>query len=290
MKMPPFTYHRPETVAETLALLAELGADAKILAGGQSLLPLMALRLSQPEHLVDIGRLTELDQIRSHEGGVAIGALIRHSQVEDSDLVANQAPLVAAAMNHIGHRAIRNRGTLVGSLAHADPAAEMPAVALAVGAEFVAATQGGERCIPASAFFDGYLTSALADDELLTEVRFPAWPVTTGGSLEEVSRRHGDYALVGVAATLDVLDGAIASAALAYFGASATPVRVTAAEASLVGTAPTIEAFAGAAEIVKAELDPPDDNHASAAYRSHVAGVLTKRALANAATKIGVEA
>ncbi len=293
MKMPAFAYHRPDTLDEALALLAEHGPDAKVLAGGQSLLPLMALRLSQPEHVVDIGRLSELSGIREHDGGVAIGALVRHAEAEESELVATAAPLVAEAMPYIGHRPIRSRGTVCGSLAHADPAAELPAVALALGATFVAKSADGERITPADEFFVSYLTSALADDELLTEVRFPAWPATAGGSVQELSRRHGDYALVGVAVAIDTAGdppGAISGAALAFFGAGPTPVRVTEAEAALVGAEPGADVFARAASLVSEHLDPPADNHASAAYRRHIAGVLTARGLDAATARIGVPA
>ncbi len=295
MKMPAFAYHRPETLDEALALLAEHGPDAKVLAGGQSLLPLMALRLSQPGHLVDIGRLDELSGIRDHDGGVAIGALVRHVEAEESELVATAAPLVAEAMPHIGHRPIRSRGTVCGSLAHADPAAELPAVALALDATFVARSAAGERAIAAAEFFVSYLTSALADDELLTDVRFPAWPATAGGSVQELSRRHGDYALVGLAVALDVAGeggepGTISRAALAFFGAGPTPVRIAEAEAALVGARPGDGPFDEAARLVSRHLDPPADNHASAAYRRHVAGVLARRGLDAAAATIRVPA
>ncbi len=292
MKMPAFAYHRPETLAEALALLAEHGPDAKVLAGGQSLLPLMALRLSQPDHIVDIGRLDELSGLREHDGGVAIGALVRHVEVEESDLVAESAPVLAEAMPYIGHRPIRSRGTVCGSLAHADPAAELPAVALALDATFVAKSAAGERIIPAADFFVSYLTSALADDELLTEVRFPAWAATAGGSVQELSRRHGDYALVGLVVAIDTggEGGTISRAALAFLGAGPTPVRVAEAEAALLGARPGTGPFEEAARLVSEHLDPPADNHASAAYRRHVAGVLTRRGLDDAAAKIGVPA
>ncbi len=290
MKMPVFAYHRPESVSEAVQLLDQLGPEAKVLAGGQSMLPLMALRLSRPEHLVDIGRIAELDQIRPHDGGVAIGALVRHGEAELSDLVARSAPMVAAALPHVGHKAIRNRGTVCGSLAHSDPAAEMPAVTLALDAEFVAQSVNGQRIIAATDFFHGYLTTALAANELLTEVRFPAWPDGAGASVVELSRRHGDYALVGLAAMLRIDDGVIAAAALSFFSVSSVPVRVGEAEASLIGQSPTPEAFEEASRVVSAQLDPPDDNHASAAYRSHTAGVLTQRALTEAAHNTKVRA
>jgi carbon-monoxide dehydrogenase medium subunit len=284
VKMPAFCYHRPATVEEAVGLLAEYGSDAKVLAGGQSLVPLLALRLSHPEHLVDIGRIDGLAAVDDGPAGFTVGAAVRHADVELSPVTGRAAPLVAAAMPHIGHRAIRNRGTVCGSLAHADPAAELPAVALAADAEMVVRSAAGERTIPAADFFLGYLTSALDETELLTAVRFPSWPRSTGGSVAEVSRRHGDYALVGLAAVVGVGDGGrVERAALSFFGAGATPVRVTEAEQVLVGEHPDPAAFAEAADVVTKSIEPPGDNHATAAYRAHVAGVLTRRCLAEAA-------
>ncbi|WP_419928920.1 FAD binding domain-containing protein [Candidatus Poriferisocius sp.] len=291
MKNPPFHYHRPNSVDEALALLAEHGDDAKVLAGGQSLLPTLALRLGPPEHLIDIGRLSELDSILvDGAAGVVIGALVRHAVAEDSADIADHAPMVHQAMPHVGHRAIRNRGTVVGSIAHADPAAEMPAVVLATGAEMTARSSTGERSIGADEFFEGYLSTSLRSDELLTEVRFPALAPGTGGTVVEVSRRHGDYAMVGLACRVQVDDGTFSDAALAFFGVDSTPVRVGAAEAVLIGQAPTDEAFVAAAEAVRATLSPGADIHASSNYRRHVAGVLTERALSSATEQIGVPA
>src|SRR5207302_4944718 len=288
--MPAFCYHRPATVEEAVGLLADHGPDAKVLAGGQSLVPLLALRLSHPAHLVDIGRVAGLDTVDDGPGGFTVGAGVRHSQVELSPVTARVAPLVAAAMPHIGHRAIRNRGTVCGSLAHADPAAELPAVALAVDAELIVRSSAGERTIPAADFFLGYLTSALDDTELLTAVRFPPWPPSTGWSVAEISRRHGDYALVGLAAVVGLGEGGrVQRAALSFLGAGATPVRVTEAERVLVGEHPDKAAFAEAAEVVTKTIEPPGDNHATAAYRAHVAGVLTRRCLAEAAGRAGTE-
>jgi len=289
--MPAFCYHRPATVEEAVGLLAERGPDAKVLAGGQSLVPLLALRLSHPAHLVDIGRVAGLDTVDDGPGGFTVGAGVRHSQVELSPVTARVAPLVAAAMPHIGHRAIRNRGTVCGSLAHADPAAELPAVALAVDAELIVRSSAGERTIPAADFFLGYLTSALDDTELLTAVRFPPWPPSTGWSVAEISRRHGDYALVGLAAVVGLGEGGrVQRAALSFLGAGATPVRVTEAERVLVGEHPDPAAFAEAADVVTKTIEPPGDNHATAAYRAHVAGVLTRRCLAEAAERAGAAA
>src|SRR6266550_689978 len=277
MKLPRFTYHRPESLEEVLALLAEHD-DVKVLAGGQSLIPLMALRLGAPDHLVDIARLPELADVRNDDGALAVGAGVTHAQAERSEQVEAAAPLLARALPQIGHQAIRSRGTVCGSLAHADPAAELPAVAVASGASVVVRSVRGERVIPAAEFFQGYLSTALEPDELIVEVRFPAFPETAGAAVVELSRRHGDFALVGVAATVDVADGTIAACSLVFFGAGAVPRRVEEAEAALVGAPPVAGRVDEAAAIVSAQLDPPDDIHGSRAYRKHVAGVLTRRA------------
>src|SRR6478736_489442 len=205
MKLPRFTYHRPESLEEALALLAEHD-DVKVLAGGQSLIPLMALRLGAPEHLVDIARLPELADIRDDDGALAVGAGVTHAQAERSEQVEAAAPLLARALPQIGHQAIRNRGTVCGSLAHADPAAELPAVALALDATLAVTSPRGERTLTPAEFFQGYLSTALEPDELLTEVRLPAWPATATCAVLELSRRHGDFALVGIAAMVTLAD------------------------------------------------------------------------------------
>ncbi len=291
MKNPPFVYHRARSLNEAIELLATYGEDGKILAGGQSLLPTMALRLGPPEHVIDISQVPDLDAIGLEaDGGVTIGALVRHAQAERSEDIARLAPLIADAMPHVGHRAIRTRGTVAGSIAHADPAAEMPAVCLATRATMVAVSSAGERSIDAADFFDGYLTSTLRADELLTQVRFPAWSPQSGGAVVEVSRRHGDYALVGLACRIDVDAGTITDAALAFFGVAATPLRVADAEAALVGKPASAEVFASAASIVSETLAPTADIHGSTNYRRHLAGVLTSRGLQSAASRIGVPA
>lgn len=288
MKMPNFTYHRPESLDEALGLLAEHGSDAKILAGGQSLIPVMALRLSQPGHLIDIGAIPGLDGIAEHEGGLRIGALVRHEAVERSPLVREKAPLLAEAMPHIGHPAIRSRGTVCGSLSHADPAAELPAVMLALGAEMVVRSSAGERVLPARDFFVTYLTSALEPTEMLVEVRVPAWTRGAGWSVREVSRRHGDFALVGLASVVETSpSGTVAGAALSFFGVDGTPRRAASAEEALVGSKADASAFEEAARLVASELDPADDIHATGAYRRHVAAELTRRGLAEAVSRAG---
>lgn len=285
MKPPPFTYHRPDSLAAALDLLAEHGDEAKVLAGGQSLVPLMALRMGQPAHVVDIGDIAGLDSIAAGgddgaAGSVTIGAMVRHEQAKQSSVIAEHAPLIAETMPHVAHRAIRSQGTVVGSIAHADPAAEMPAVVLATGATMIAASAAdGEREIAAADFFQGYLDTALRSDEILTAVRFPAWPTNAIGSTVEVARRHGDYALVGLVTKLEISDGTITDAALAFFGAASTALRVPVAEETLVDSPPTADTFEAVAKIVSSELDPPADIHGSTNYRKHLAGVVARRGL-----------
>jgi carbon-monoxide dehydrogenase medium subunit len=291
MKNPRFEYHRPETVADALTLLADHGDEAKVLAGGQSLLPLMGLRLATPAIVVDIGRLPGLAGIEiGADGAVTIGALVTHTEAEESDDIARHAPLVHEAMPLIGHTSIRNRGTVCGSVAHADPAAELPAVLLALDGVVVAASTAGEREIDAADFFLGYLDTSLGDEELVVGIRLPPWPVTRGGSFLEVSRRHADFAMVGLATTLDVVDGVIERAALSFSGVAGTPQRVVEAEALLVGRPPDDQSFAAAADVVRDIVRPSADIHATAAYRTHLAGVLTRRGLAAATATIGVPA
>ena len=288
VKAPPFRYHRPDTLDEALALLAEHGDDAKVLAGGQSLVPLMAMRMGRPAVVVDIGRVPGLAAIEvGADGSCSIGALVRHAAAERSADVASHAPLVHRAMPLIAHRAIRTRGTVVGSIAHADPAAEMPAVAVAVGATMTATSASGERSIAAADFFEGYLQTALRADEILTRVTFPAWPAGAVGSVVEVARRHGDYALVGLVTSIQLDGGRITDAALSFFGAASRPIRVTEAERVLIGTSAPPDTVAEAARIVADALDPPADIHGTTAYRKHLAGVLTRRGLAEAAATIG---
>jgi carbon-monoxide dehydrogenase medium subunit len=292
MKAPPFTYHRPATLDEALALLSEHGDEAKVLAGGQSLIPLMGLRMGRPDHVVDIGRIPGLDRIDvADDGAVTLGALVRHQQANTSDVIAEHAPLIADTMPWVAHRAIRTRGTVLGSIAHGDPAAEMPAVVLATQATLTATSVRGTREIAADDFFRGYLDTALDADEILTGVTFPAWPTNAVGSVVEVARRHGDYALVGVVTKLEIGgDDVITDAALAFFGAGSTALRVAAAEDALIGSPATSETFTAAARIVSTELEPPGDIHGSTAYRKHLAGTLTLRGLDTAAAKIGAAA
>jgi carbon-monoxide dehydrogenase medium subunit len=291
MKPAAFDYHRPGSLDEALALFAELGDEAKALAGGQSLVPAMNFRLARPGVLVDLNALTSLGFIEeSAEGGLRIGAMTRQSAVERSRAVASRAPLLAEAMPWIAHPQIRNRGTIGGSLAHADPAAELPAVMLTLDARFVVQRRAGTRTIPAADFFTGILSTALAADELLTEVEIPPRVPRSGHAFVEVARRHGDYALVGVAAEV-MLDEtrACASARIALFSVGDVPMLAPNAMAAMVGRAPDREAIDEAARAA-AELDvnPPGDIHASPAYRRQLTKVLVARALRTAFERAAV--
>lgn len=283
MKPPPFIYEAPTSLEEALALLAEHGDEAKVLAGGQSLVPLMALRMAHPAVLVDVNGLSDLASVTTSNGSLVVGALTRERAAERAAEVRAHAPLVAEALPLIGHQAIRSRGTVGGSLAHADPAAELPAVALALDAELVATSKArGERVMTAADFFQGFFTTALQADEILTAVRFPTAAPGTGACFAEVARRHGDFAMVGAAASVTLNGDAIGDARLALIGMAEIPVRALAAEESLRGAAPADDAFRAAAATAVRDLEPSSDLHASAAYRRHVAGVLVRRALVTA--------
>lgn len=289
MKPAPFAYHAPETLAETTALLQRLeseGADAKIIAGGQSLMPMLAMRMARPEVLVDLRRLRELDYIRSEGDTLAIGAMTSKRAAEQSALVRESQPLFHAATKLIGHVAIRNRGTIGGSFAHADPASEYPAVALVLDIELQAIGPDGTRRIPAADFFVTYMTTNLEATEILAEVRLPPWRAGTGWAIQEMARRHGDLALAGVAATLRIERGVCREARLAAFGVNPTAVRLRAAEQLVEGQAaePGLFERAGAAAAQALE-EPMSCVHASAEYRRHLVAVLTGRCLAEAAAR-----
>jgi carbon-monoxide dehydrogenase medium subunit len=289
MKPAPFEYYAPAGRAEALALLAEHGGEAKILAGGQSLVPSMNFRLAQPAILVDLNGVADLFGIREGaDGGVVIGAMTRQRTVERSPLIAARAPLVAETMPHIAHPQIRNRGTFGGSLAHADPAAELPALAVALDAQLRAQRAGGDRLIPAAEFFQALFTTALEPEEILVEVVIPPLPARTGTAFEEVARRHGDYALAGAAAvvTLDEA-GAVAASRLVFLSIGDVPVEATSVTAALQGQAPTAAAIAEAARAVDAGIEPNADIHATAAYRRHLAQVLARRTLTLATERAG---
>jgi carbon-monoxide dehydrogenase medium subunit len=283
MKLPQLDYEAPATVAEAVELLAEHLDEASVLAGGQSLIPLLALRLAHPAVLIDINGIAELSGVSVAGGWVTMGAMTREYVAEESGTVADAVPLLADALPLIGHEAIRSRGTIGGSLAHADPAGELPAVARALDAEFVVCGPSGERVIPAAEWFEGYLTTSRRPDELLVEVRFPAAKRGTGTSFQEVARRHGDFAIVGLAASLTLSDGAITDARLAFAGLSDVPVRAADTENLLVGERPSAELFDEAGRRATGDVDPPADLHGSSEYRKKVAATLVRRGLRAAA-------
>ena len=283
MKLPPFDYEAPQTVSEAVELLAEHGDEASVLAGGQSLIPLLALRLARPAMLIDINGVRDLSGVSATDGWLAIGAMTREYAAEESETVADAVPLLAAALPLIGHEAIRSRGTIGGSLAHADPAGELPAVARALDAQFVVRGPAGMRVIPAEEWFEGFLTTSRGPDELLVEVRFPTAGPGTGVSFQEVARRHGDFAIVGLAASLTLSDGVISDARLAFAGLSDVPLRATAAEDLLAGQRPSAELFDEAARRATDEADPPADLQGSSDYRKTVAAALVRRGLRAAA-------
>ena len=270
MKPAPFAYTKAKTLKEAVTLLAKHKDDAGLLAGGQSLIATLNMRLSAPDLLIDINGIKNLNGIAKKGKYVEIGALARHAQVERSDVIAKHAPLIALAMPHIGHPAIRNRGTFGGSIAFADPAAELPACLLALGGEIDIAGPRGKRKVKADAFFKGLFETALRPQEMIVAVRVPAADKTTRVGFAELARRHGDYAMVGLAASARANGKALADVRLAYFGVGDTPVRVKKAEAALA--AGDVEAA------VKAlDLDPHDDVQATAKTKKHLAGVLLRR-------------
>ena len=286
MKPAPFRYARPRTVSETVRVLADAGGEAKILAGGQSLVPMLNMRLARPSLVVDLNGVHGLDVIApSAAGGLRIGALVRHADLAASPLVRDRAPLLAEASRHIGHTAIRNRGTLGGSLAHADPAAELPAAAVALDASLVMVGRGGTRMVPASDFFVGLLTTALEADEILTEIHIP--PLRGAWGFAELARRPGDFALVGVAAAVVPTDnGRGERACIVGFGIGDRPVRLRAAERVLVGAALDSACALAAGAAAREACAAADDLHASGAYRRHLAAVLTEQAVADAITRL----
>jgi carbon-monoxide dehydrogenase medium subunit len=282
VKPAPFEYHAPETIRDVVALLAEHGDECKPLAGGQSLVPMLALRLTRFEHLVDLNRVDELAGVRRDNDTLTVGATTRQATIERSE-PARAVPLLARAAPLIGHFQIRNRGTVGGSLAHADPAAELPAVALALDAQLEVATEAGRHTVPAADFFLGTWTTSLAPDELLTAVRFPVWDGRCGFVVDEVARRAGDFALAGVAAGLALdASGAIQRATIALFGMAGTPVRAPTAETALIGSHPDPAELREVAQLAVRDLDPPDDVHASSTYRRSVGAHLVERSLTRA--------
>jgi aerobic carbon-monoxide dehydrogenase medium subunit len=278
VKPPPFRYSTPATVAEAVGLLVEhAAAESRVLAGGQSLVPLMNFRLAQPGHLVDLRKVTGLAGIRFDGSTLVVGAMTRQADVEDSPDVALAAPLLAEAIGHVAHRPIRNSGTVGGSIAHADPAAELPLVALALDAEVVAVGPGGSRRIAAGEFFRGAFATALAADEILTEVRFPHR--VGGHAFVEFSRVHGNFAIVAAAAVVGVESGRVTDASVALAGVAPTPVRLPSVEAALAGADATAVDVRGVAAAATAGLSPTGDLHASAQTRTDLARVQVRRVL-----------
>ena len=284
MKPAPFEYFCPRSLDEALSLLAEHGSDAKALAGGQSLIPAMNFRLATPSVVVDLNALGELSYIKDDSGGVRIGGMTRQRALERSTLVSDRVPLVAETMPHIAHPAIRNRGTIGGSLAHADPAAELPAVALALNARLVVSSTSGAREVAADEFFIGLFTTAVQPGDLLTEIRIPPPPVRSGFAFQEISRRHGDFALVGVAAAVQLdANGRCADARIALLSVGDRPMLAGQASKALVGQLPSAESVRAAADAASTlDIDPSSDIHASARYRRQLANVLTRRVLERA--------
>jgi CO/xanthine dehydrogenase FAD-binding subunit len=290
MKPARFVYHAPSSVDEALGLLADLqDQDAKVLAGGQSLMPMLNMRLARPKHVIDINGLAELSYARAtDQGGLVIGALARQRALERSADVAARSPLLAEALPLIADRQVRFRGTIGGSLAHADPVAELPTVAVALDADLIVARRADRRVVPASQFFVTFLTSVLEADELLVEVRIPPPPTGAGFAFLELTRQHGAYAIVSAAALVALVDGLVKEARICLGGVGPTPIRASQAEAALVGREPTAAAIGEAARLAAEATDPSGDVHGTAAYRREMAEVYTRRALQTALARVQV--
>ncbi|MGH7796273.1 MAG: FAD binding domain-containing protein [Candidatus Binatia bacterium] len=288
MKPAKFDYYDPINLQHALEILSVYQSDGKVLAGGQSLMPLLNMRLARPRGIVDINQIKVLNYIRATESGVAIGANARQRALQRDGLIGERLPLLREAASYIAHPQIRSRGTICGSLAHADPAAELPALAVALDAELVAEGPIGTRTISSDSFFVSYFTTRLEFNEILTEARFPAPPKDMVWSILEVSRRHGDFALVGIVAGLavDQERQVVTKARLVYFGVGPTPIRIKVAEEALMGQPPREVAFEAAAQIASKEIDPSNDIHATAEYRRALAATLTRRALRAAMQKL----
>lgn len=292
MKPAPFQYFAPTSTAEALTLLVEHGYDAKLLAGGQSLIPTMNFRLAQPAVLIDLNNIPELAYIQpSADGGLRIGAMTRQRSLEKSDLIVQRTPLLHATMPYIAHAQIRNRGTIGGSLAHADPAAELPVIAVALNAQLKVQNKRGERWVSAEDFYVALFATDLAPDEILAEIVLPPLLPRTGWSIQEVARRRGDYAIVGVAATVRLDEGGrCVDARIVLLSVGEGPTQARQAMSILQGEQPTSALITAAAETCATrDIDPTADIHASVAFRRHLAKVLTKRALTEAFQRAGQE-
>ena len=280
MKLPPFEYARPTSIAEAVALLASHGGDAKPLAGGQSLVPMLAFRVAAPSLIVDLGKLPELREIKISGGGVALGAMVRWRDILDHETLRTAHPLLVAAVGHVAHYQIRNRGTVGGSIAHADPAAEMPCIAVACEADIAVVGESGTRVIAAADFFLGPLMTALKPDEIITEIRLPAWPTGRRFGFAEFARRQGDFALAGAALFYDQdTGGKTRNAHIGVIGAADGPLRLAAAEDALNGAEIDEKTIAAVVAAARAAVDPPDDIHGSGAYRRSLIGTMIERAL-----------
>lgn len=286
MKPPPFDYVAAQSVEDAVERLAAADGAAKVLAGGQSLMPMLNFRLLAPDLLIDIGRIEGLRVIEAAPGGVRIGAGARHREIAEHPLLRDRFPILAETMAHVAHMAIRNRGTVGGSLAHADPAAEWPMLAVLLDAVLTVVGPAGARETAAADFFEAPLTTALEEDELLTAIFLPDLPQGAGMGFIETARRAGDFALAGAGALLAVEDGVVAAARLAMLGVHDVPLRAEAAEATLVGKPYDDAARDGAAEAAAAAISPMDDLHASADFRRHLAGVMAARALDQAWARV----
>jgi carbon-monoxide dehydrogenase medium subunit len=283
MKLPPFDYARPTSLSEAVALLAAHEGEAKPLAGGQSLVPMLAFRVAAPSLLVDLGKVEELAQIKISDAGVALGAMVRWRDILADAALRKAHPLLVTAIGHVAHYQIRNRGTVGGSIAHADPAAEMPCIAVTCEADIIAIGKAGTCSIAAADFFHGSLTTALKPDEIVTEIRLPAWPAQRRFGFAEFARRHGDFALAGAAIFYDAdASGQARDAHVGVIGAADRPLRLAAAETVLNGSTIDENAIAAAAAAARDAVDPPDDIHGSSAYRRALIGTMVEQALRSA--------
>jgi len=286
MKLPPLEYACPDTLKEAVALLASRDGDAKAIAGGQSLMPMMAFRIATPTLLVDLRKLTELRGIKISADGVRLGALVRWRDILDDERLATAHPLLQAAVTHVAHYQVRNRGTVGGSIAHADPAAEMPGIVVTCDAEITAVGTSGARVIPARDFFAGALTTALEPDEIITEIKLPAWPAGRRWGFQEFARRRGDFAMAAAALFYDQdASGKASNAHVGIIGVGDLPLRLSEVEAVLNGRILDEATMARAAEVTSATVNAQQDIHASAAYRRSLAGTMVERALRDAASR-----
>lgn len=279
MKPAPFDYVLADSIDSALSALSAAGGGGKLLAGGQSLMPMLNFRMARPSVLIDISRIPDLAYIREEPNALRIGALTRHYQLETSPVIKSHLPVLSEAMNHVAHLAIRNRGTIGGSLSHADPAAELPMMTMLLDAKLHIRSQRGTRISSAVEFFQSALTTSLAPDEMLTEIELPKLAAHTGWGFEEVARRDGDFALAAVAATLTMAQGRVAQARIAMMGVGETPLRATAAEALLSGASLDARTVGLVVDAVRAAIQPNTDLHASSDYRRHLAGVLAERVI-----------